>query len=60
MKITDYHRELAAKYYGLLLKRFRFETLLRHTGGRISKIMFSENGLDLLEKRVLSCRYTSE
>lgn len=32
MKITDYHRELAAKYYGLLLKRFRFETLLRHTG----------------------------
>ena len=50
MKITDYHRLLATKYYGQLLNQYGLDALLRRIPA-IKSIIYSHKGLALLETR---------
>ena len=55
MKITDYHRDIAARYYGRLIKRFGFDFVLARAY-RLKNIIWSEKGLELMEGRVKNAR----
>ncbi|MDZ4246316.1 MAG: hypothetical protein U1D67_04260 [Dehalococcoidia bacterium] len=52
MKITDYHRQLATRYYSKLINKYGLDIVLRHIP-RIKEIIWTQPGLNMLERRAL-------
>lgn len=51
MKITDYHRDLTARYYASLVRRFGLKSTLRFIP-RLKPRVWSESGIKLMENRL--------
>lgn len=51
MKITDYHRDIAARYYAGLVRRFGLARTLRRIPFLKTRI-WTKRGFDILEKHV--------
>lgn len=51
LKITDYHRSMAARYYNRLILRFGMEATLRHVP-RLALVLWTERGLKMMEEAV--------
>jgi len=50
IKITDYHRQVVARYYTTIIDRYGLDCLLRHIE-KIKAIVWTKSGLSLLERR---------
>jgi hypothetical protein len=55
MILHDYHREIVARYYGILMRRHNLKALIRRIPA-ISRIYKTEKGFELVENRVLGMK----
>ena len=53
MKATDYHRDIIARYYGKLIKRFGLNRVVRNIE-RLKRVVWKRRGFELAERRVLT------
>lgn len=56
IKVTDYHRELVALYYGRLVRRFGLRRVKPHIP-RLSRFVWTRRGLHALEFSTQYIRY---
>ena len=56
IKVTDYHRELVALYYGRLVRRFGLRRVKPHIP-RLSRFVWTRRGLSALEFSTQYIRY---
>jgi hypothetical protein len=52
MILHDYHRDIVSRYYGILMRRYNADALIRRIPA-IIRIYKTETGFELVENRVM-------